>query len=147
MPSEHIAKLYTDASAQNSAFFIDLPAKPYPKALYDMIPFNPPPKTTNEAEYRALIIGIRILYRYTISTKDYISIDAVEIMSDSQLMVNQINDVYKTTKRELIELRDQARMLLDQLFTKNNRPFTLTWIEREQNRAGHLLERNRRVRE
>lgn len=57
--------------------------------------------TNNEAEYRAVTKGLHLAAKHTAG--------AVEMRSDSQLLVRQLNGQYKTRKAELIELQRQVR--------------------------------------
>jgi len=60
--------------------------------------------TNNVAEYTALIEALRYLLSRNIS--------AVEIRSDSQLLVRQVTGEYKVRTPHIQELHDQARDLL-----------------------------------
>ncbi len=81
--------------------------------------------TNNEMEYQALL---SILRGTSI-------IDGDEIFSDSQLIVYQVNGLWKVKKPHLFPLCQEAQKLL------KIRKVTLTWVPREENKAGHLLER------
>jgi len=82
--------------------------------------------TNNQAEYRALISGL----------KRAISLGAtqVQVYSDSELMVRQINGIYRVKKEELKLLHAQARRLAGRL-----EGFKITSIGREKNREADLL--------
>jgi ribonuclease HI len=63
--------------------------------------------TNNVAEYTALIEALRYVLKQKIS--------AVEIRSDSQLLVRQLTGEYKVRTPHIQELHDQARELLRRL--------------------------------
>jgi ribonuclease HI len=80
-------------------------------------------KTNNEREYEAIIEAL-----HRCSRQD-------EIISDSQLCVNQIKGEWKVKQPHLLPLCNEAQLLLKE------KQCTLKWIRREQNLAGHLLEK------
>lgn len=80
--------------------------------------------TNNEMEYAAVI---QALMGYA-NPGD-------EILTDSQLVVNQANGFWKVKEQRLFEFCQRAKELL---IEKN---CTLNWIPREESRAGHLLEK------
>ena len=82
-------------------------------------------KTNNEMEYEALLYLLR---GTSILPGD-------QIFSDSQLVVNQVNGKWKVKEPRLFPLCQEAQKLLI------IREVILTWIPREKNKAGHLLER------
>lgn len=59
-------------------------------------------KTNNQAEYLALLIGLFYVAQYK---KDK---DKVHVISDSQLLVKQVNREYKVRNPELMKLHEQA---------------------------------------
>lgn len=82
--------------------------------------------TNNEAEYRAIAAAL-----------DYASrekLEPVELRSDSQLCVNQINGQWKVKEARLQPLVQLAR---EKLRGNGGR---ITWVRREENLAGHYLE-------
>jgi ribonuclease HI len=81
-------------------------------------------KTNNEMEYMALIAALSLKAK-----------DGDVILSDSALIVNQVAGSWKVKKAELFPLCVKAQNLLKE---KN---CILMWIGREENKAGHLLER------
>lgn len=95
------------------------------------------PVTTNMAEYYALLRGLQEAQK-----QGFLDLD---IYSDSQLMVNQINTdsrgnpYYDCKEVRLRQVRAIALALIAQ-FNK----VTLTWIPRVENKAGHILERRYR---
>ena len=78
-------------------------------------------KTNNQAEYAALLIGIYYLMQYWQPT------DAVEILSDSQLLVRQLNGEYKVRHPDLKPLHLLAKSLLHTI------PCKITHVLREKN--------------
>ena len=82
--------------------------------------------TNNEAEYRALIEGLR-------AVKDW-NPDRLEIYLDSKLVVEQMNGAWKIKARELIPLNMEAKELVRQFPN-----VTIAHVERSKNRgADHL---------
>ncbi len=59
-------------------------------------------KTNNQAEYMALLIGIFFAQKYVKKTDDFL------IISDSQLLVRQMNGVYKVKDPQLKQLQQLA---------------------------------------
>jgi ribonuclease HI len=82
--------------------------------------------TNNQAEYRALIAGL----------KKALSLGAKQVMvrSDSELMVRQILGVYRVKNEELKPLHREAKELAGRLAT-----FQIVSIPREQNREADKL--------
>ena len=59
--------------------------------------------TNNQAEYRALILGLRAVARYNSS--------AVRVFMDSELVVRQMTGEYHVANAALLALYDEARAL------------------------------------
>jgi ribonuclease HI len=78
-------------------------------------------KTNNEMEYIAVIEGIKSAE------------NGDEIFSDSQLVVYQTSYKWRVKEKNLIPLHEEVIKLLDE---KN---ITLTWIPRDENKAGKLI--------
>ncbi len=76
--------------------------------------------TNNQAEYRAIIAALEEAIR--------LSVEQVELFSDSELVVRQINGQYRVKKASLGLLYQQVKQLQSQLES-----FTITHIPREQN--------------
>ena len=87
----------------------------------DIAQFKDKEGTCNECEYRAAIWAMEWMK------------SGDTLLSDSQLVVNQVTNGWKVKARNLRDLNTKAKQLLKE---KN---LTLKWIEREQNKAGHLL--------
>jgi len=76
--------------------------------------------TNNEAEYKALIEALNIAKK--------LSFENVNIFSDSELVCNQINGIYKVKSESLLTLNIMAKQLID-----NFKTFKICHIPREQN--------------
>mgnify|MGYP006284563039 CR=1 FL=1 len=76
--------------------------------------------TNNVAEYRALIAGLQRALK--------MGIRDIKVLSDSQLMVRQINGEYKVKSQNLQSLHRQATDLLDQFDS-----FRLEHVQRKEN--------------
>jgi len=87
--------------------------------------------TNNTAEYTAYIAAL------TKAEELGLTSEQIEVRSDSQLLVNQLNDKYKVRKPHLVILHKRATKLGKQ-FSKLN----VKWIPREENEeADNLTER------
>ncbi|MCX7794023.1 MAG: ribonuclease HI family protein [Thermodesulfovibrionales bacterium] len=84
--------------------------------------------TNNIAEYMALIAGLEAAHR--------LKAEAVEIYSDSELLVKQIKGLYKVRDKKLLALWQRVNRLLG-LF----KAYTITHIPREENRKADSLAR------
>lgn len=78
--------------------------------------------TNNEAEYEALILGLRFAQAQGAST--------VAVRGDSQLVIRQLKGRYKVRAENLQPLYEQARELLDGFDEVD-----LAWLAREGNEA------------
>jgi len=76
--------------------------------------------TNNEAEYTGLIVGLL--------KAQELGIEELEVKGDSNLVVNQVNGVWKINSDRLRSLCNQARSLIN-----NFQRATINWIPREQN--------------
>ncbi|MCS7126479.1 MAG: ribonuclease HI family protein [Aigarchaeota archaeon] len=91
-------------------------------------------KTNNEAEYLALIKSLEIAIRLGVSE--------VELYSDSELLVKQMNGEYKVRDEKIVKLHSIAQELMKKLKVR------LIHIDREENReadrlANKAIEENR----
>src|SRR5688572_26506565 len=82
--------------------------------------------TNNEAEYRAIAAALDYAVGETLGP--------VELRSDSQLCVNQINGQWKVKEARLQPLVKAAR---EKLRANGGR---ITWVRRDENLASHYLE-------
>ena len=84
--------------------------------------------TTNEAEYEAMIRGLRWLSGQPFKPTE------LRVFSDSRLVINQVNSEWHVKKahlvRKLTELWDIASTF---------KKIRFTWVQRRKNRAGKLL--------
>lgn len=86
--------------------------------------------TNNQAEYLALYGALH-----------YAQIDRatdIVIKSDSKLVVEQVNGNWKVKNQQLKTMLDETLELLKKM--EGEKKITITWVPREQNLAGHLLE-------
>jgi ribonuclease HI len=81
--------------------------------------------SNNEAEYLAIITALN-----NVADKD----SQIVILSDSQLVVNQINHKYGINNEKLRRLAAQV-WILAKKFDK----FELQWLRRSENKAGRML--------
>ncbi|MEE8413271.1 MAG: ribonuclease HI family protein [Dehalococcoidales bacterium] len=85
--------------------------------------------TNNQAEYRAIIAALE----KTIS----LGINRAEICSDSELVVRQINGLYRVKNASLKPLYQKVKQLQDQLTG-----FSIIHVPREQNKEADILAGN-----
>ncbi len=85
--------------------------------------------TNNQAEYRAIIAALE----KTIS----LGINRAEIRSDSELVVRQINGLYRVKNASLKPLYQKVKQLQDQLTG-----FSIVHVPREQNKEADILAGN-----
>jgi len=82
--------------------------------------------TNNQAEYRAIIVALEKAFSLGASQ--------VDIRSDSELVVRQLNGRYRVKKASLKPLHQQVKQLSSQF-----EGFTITHIPREQNTEADRL--------
>src|SRR6202008_2156097 len=82
--------------------------------------------TNNVAEYRGLVAGLEAALER--------GVDEVEVISDSELLVNQMRGEWKIKNEALRELVDEAHALADKL-----RRVTYTAVRREHNELADRL--------
>lgn len=82
--------------------------------------------TSNIAEYRALIAGLRGSLKA--------GIDIIHIVGDSQLIIKQVTKVFKVKKPELKKHRDRVLELLEQF-----EDFSIKWVPRRENKRADAL--------
>lgn len=85
--------------------------------------------TNNQAEYRAIIAALEKALN--------LGANQVDIRSDSELVVRQINGRYRVKKASLKPLYQEVRQLLDQLES-----FNIRHVPREQNYEADRLANN-----
>ena len=77
--------------------------------------------TNNEAEYRALIKALDLAKS--------LKLTKIKVFSDSELICNQINGIYKVKNERLLELNSNAKKLICELGG-----FSLNYIPRDYNK-------------
>jgi ribonuclease HI len=82
--------------------------------------------TNNVAEYRGLLQGLQLASQ--------LGATAVQIVSDSELMVKQLNGEYRVKSPDLKPLYDQVRQFLQPL-----KSWTIRHVRREQNKRADEL--------
>ncbi len=82
--------------------------------------------TNNVAEYHGLLEGL--------AAADKLQADAVEVLSDSELMVRQMNGQYRVKNAGLKPLYDRACRLKGKFSN-----FTISHVRREENKAADKL--------
>ena len=82
--------------------------------------------TNNEAEYKALIRGLHMAKEMNIAS--------INIFSDSQLIVNQVNGEFRVKHEKMIPLHAEATELLD-----NFDSWSLEYIPRDNNTVADKL--------
>lgn len=90
---------------------------------------NEMPMTNNQAEYLALLQLVM----------DLDNGSEARVYSDSQLLVHQINDDWKTKELELGRLRN----LIIAIIKEKELEIDLQWICREHNLFGKILDKNK----
>jgi len=91
-------------------------------------------RTNNEAEYYALLKALELIAEK--ATGKYPGkIDEALVRSDSKLIVNQVNGLWRVEDERLMELSSQARDMIGKIGSVR-----LEWVPREENYAGLWLE-------
>ena len=88
-------------------------------------------KTNNQAEYYALLVALYFVLPETKQNKD--RHDKIEIISDSQLLVRQIQALYKVHDAHLKKLHAKAIQLLD------GYTYSIKHVLREENKDADAL--------
>lgn len=83
--------------------------------------------TNNVGEY----LAVQLALEYA----EQLALERPVVLTDSQLVVEQVRGTWKCRKAHLLPLRDGVRETLQEIGA------TLTWISREQNVAGKILEK------
>jgi ribonuclease HI len=128
-------KMYSDGGSRGNAgvagvgvYITSVDDDSYEEKLYQYIGI----KTNNEAEYEALIRGLRFL----IEVEEKIDVSEVEIRCylDSLLVVNQMNGVWKVRDKRMREKYNFAKNLADQF-----KKIDFIHIPREENEIADML--------
>ena len=85
-------------------------------------------KTNNQAEYCALLIGLYFACKHLQAKHDFL-----EVISDSQLLIRQLQGAYKVKNSELIPLHTAAKTIL-----KDFKHITLHVLRHENVEADRL---------
>jgi ribonuclease HI len=83
--------------------------------------------TNNIVEYEALVLGLR-------AAKD-MAIDCVAVFGDSELIINQVRNIYQDKQQRLKQYRNEVWDLIDNFFLA----FNISFIPREQNQKEDSL--------
>lgn len=81
--------------------------------------------TNNFAEYNALIEGLKLAKKYT---------DELECVLDSELVVKQVNGIYKISSPDIKPLFDKIKALKPEF-----KKITFTHVRREQNKIADKM--------
>jgi probable phosphoglycerate mutase len=114
-------KVYVDASGDGRAAIV---VQAFDRMERKIIKVNG--KTHNENEYLAVMEGLKMAA--------LLGAEKVKVLSDSMLVVNQLNGKYAIKVERLRNLAEQIKKVRELL------DFTVEWVRREENLAGHLLE-------
>ena len=108
-------KVYTDANPTMVACVPEdkMRQQPILQPLY-------PARTNNEAEYLAILIALEHFTNVT------------EILSDSQLVINQLNHMFHIKE-------DRLRNLAIKVWSLTKGSVIFTWVPRKDNLAGKML--------
>ena len=90
------------------------------------------PVTVNVGEYRAVLLALEEARR--------LELKQVMLLTDSLLVVNQVNGKWRCKKAHLLPYRDKVRDILLRVSFIPNYTWSLDWIERGRNLAGKVLE-------
>ncbi len=91
-------------------------------------------RTNNEAEYYALLKALELIAE-KVTGKGPGKMDEALVRSDSKLIVNQVNGLWRVEDERLMELSSQARDMIGKIGSVR-----LEWVPREENYAGLWLE-------
>ena len=90
----------------------------------------PSPVTNNVGEYKAVLLALEAAQE--------LRLEDVEILTDSQLVVEQVNGRWKVRTPHLLPFNQLAKKLMQEIGSEG-RNIRLKWISREENIAGFLL--------
>jgi ribonuclease HI len=79
--------------------------------------------SNNEEEYRGVIAALKLCK------------EGDEVLTDSQLVVNQINGLFKVKAKHLLAYKNEAKELADK------KQVLIRWISRNENLAGKVFEK------
>ena len=110
--------IYCDSSTMEACYV--------PEGQEPVVTPYPEPVTVNVGEYRAVLLVLEEARR--------LELKQVTLLTDSLLVVNQVNGKWRCKKPHLLPYRETVRRLLKE--TKS----TLNWVSRDYNLAGKVLE-------
>jgi ribonuclease HI len=90
--------------------------------------------TNNVAEYRALIYLLTIVKELNSKIK----LSGLVVYSDSELLVKQVNGLYKVRKKHLVPLYDSVKRLISQLPFPVQMVHVERWSNQEADRLANL---------
>jgi len=117
-------RIYCDSSVKEACLVVEGQEPKivsYPEAV-----------TVNVGEYRAVLLALE--------EANYQHLVKATILTDSLLVVNQVNGVWRCKKKHLLPYRDKVRDILLHMSFVPARKYSLNWIPREENLAGKVLE-------
>ena len=89
--------------------------------------------SNNVAEYTALILALGYVYTQVKSEK--LKVKSLQVISDSQLMVRQVNGLYKVKHADIKPLHSRVKMLEMEI----GLPISYTHVLREKNQEADKL--------
>lgn len=130
MKSKKTYKLYTDGACSGNPGRIGIGCVIYDEHnnMVCSISEEKESGTNNEAEYLAMVAGLKAVVKFEPKT--------VFVHSDSQLIINQINGLWKVKQSHLLLLYNQVFQILN---NNKNIDFNFKWVRRQFNKvADHL---------
>lgn len=100
------------------------------------------PKTNNQSEYCAVCLACQEARIWARVQLGHGSLEA-KILTDSLLVVNQLNGSYRCTNTQLKGWLDTLKSLIKWAFVYDNIRISVEYIPREDNPAGKILEKRR----
>ena len=90
--------------------------------------------SNNVAEYKGLIAGLTAI-RDGIRSGEFAQVESIAVFADSELMVKQINGLYKVKHADMRDLYMEVKMLENEI----NLPITYTHVLRDKNADADAL--------
>lgn len=119
----NVVQIYTDSSLNEWCWVVK---QVEGQQIYKIGKY-PAVVTVNAGEYQAMLEAMRMAIQ--------LIHQPINFLSDSQLVVNQVNGLWKCNHEHLMIFRDSIVTLL-----RGYPEWQVAWIPREQNLAGHILE-------
>ena len=117
-----MTKIFVDSSTRKACFVFEGEGWGKPRPIF--VPY-PGPVTNNVGEYTAVILALEEARR--------LQLEQVELLTDSLLVVNQVNGRWAVCQEHLKPLKRRV-LLLAQV-----QHATIAWVPREENLAGKYL--------